>query len=199
MKKALLFAACLAPAGLLVWKGYTGGLGGNPIEYVTRETGVWTLRFLLLTLAVTPARRLLGRPELIRYRRMLGLFAFFYGTLHLTTYVWLDQFFAWAAMLRDVGKRPFITAGFTGFLLMVPLALTSTRGWIRRLGGRRWQWLHRLVYVSAAAGVIHYWWLVKSDVRRPLAYGCILAVLLLARRAWRVPRQVRQETVSGPS
>ncbi|MFB3827517.1 MAG: sulfite oxidase heme-binding subunit YedZ [Bryobacteraceae bacterium] len=181
--KPLLFVLALAPLGALAWKGLHQDLGANPIEYITHATGLWTLRFLMLTLAVTPARRLFRRPGLIRYRRMLGLFAFFYGCLHLVTYVWLDQFFAFAAMLRDVARRPFITAGFTAFLLMVPLAATSTAGWIRSLGGRRWRALHRLVYASAAAGVVHFWWLVKSDVRRPVAYATILAVLLAARAA----------------
>src|SRR5205807_10048119 len=132
------------------------------------------LRFLLITLSITPVRRLLNLPDLIRFRRMLGLFAFFYGFLHFITYIWLDKFFDMSDIVKDVAKRPFITAGFTGFMLMVPLAITSTRGWVRRLGGRRWQLLHRLVYFSAAAGVIHYYWLVKSDVRLPLMYGAIL-------------------------
>ncbi len=179
--KPLLFALCLVPAGILAWKGFHQDLGANPIEYITHATGLWTLRFLLLTLAVTPARWLLRRPGLIRYRRMLGLFAFFYGCLHLLTYVWLDKFFDVPEMLKDVAKRPFITAGFTAYVLLVPLAVTSTAGWIRRLGGRRWRALHRLVYVSAAAGAAHYWWLVKSDVRRPVAYATILALLLSAR------------------
>lgn len=179
--KAALFALSLAPAGVLVWQGFHGGLGANPIERITHATGDWTLRFLAITLAVTPARRVLRHPGLIRYRRMLGLFAFFYGTLHLFTYLWLDQFFDWPAIVRDIRKRPFITAGAAGFALMVPLAVTSTAGWIRRLGGRRWRMLHRLVYASAAAGVVHYYWLVKSDVRQPLLYGSIIGLLL----AWR--------------
>ncbi len=179
--KALLFLLCLAPLGSLLGRGFSGNLGANPIEAVTHATGEWTLRFLLITLSVTPLRTLLKKPELIRYRRMLGLFAFFYGCLHLLTYVWLDQFFHWREIVADVGKRPFITAGFTAFVLMVPLAATSTSGWIRRLGGRRWRLLHRLVYLSAAAGVVHYYWLVKSDVRAPLAYGAVLALLLALR------------------
>jgi sulfoxide reductase heme-binding subunit YedZ len=156
-------------------------LGANPIEFITHRTGDWTLRFLFITLAVTPLRKLLGVPDLIRFRRMLGLFAFFYGSMHLMTYLWLDKFFDLAGILDDVGKRRFIMAGFTGFVLMVPLAVTSTSGWIRRLGGKRWQLLHRLVYVAAVAGVVHYYWLVKSDVRLPLLYGLILAVLLGSR------------------
>ncbi|HWR54390.1 MAG TPA: protein-methionine-sulfoxide reductase heme-binding subunit MsrQ [Bryobacteraceae bacterium] len=181
--KPFVFAACLIPAGVLVFQGLTDGLGANPIERITHATGDWTLRFLLITLAVTPARHLLKRPELIRFRRMLGLFAFFYACLHFLTYVWLDQFFDWESITRDVRKRPFITAGFAGFVMMLPLAMTSTAGWIRRLGGKQWRMLHRLIYVSAAAGVVHYWWLVKSDIREPLAYGVVL-LGLLAYRAW---------------
>jgi sulfoxide reductase heme-binding subunit YedZ len=179
--KLLVFLLALAPLGLLLWKAYQGGLTANPIEYVTRNTGTWTLRFLLITLAITPLRRFLGLPELIRFRRMLGLFAFFYGVLHLMTYVWFDKFFDLQDMVRDVAKRPFITAGFISFILMVPLAVTSTAGWIGRLGGKRWQRLHRLVYVSAAAGVVHYLWLVKSDIRLPALYGALLALALILR------------------
>lgn len=179
--KPLAFLLALEPFLALGWRALEGRLGPNPIEFVTRNTGEWTLRFLLMTLAVTPARRLLRAPELIRFRRMLGLFAFFYGGLHLMTYVWFDQFFDAAAMVRDVMKRPFITAGFASYALMAPLAATSTAGWIRRLGGRRWQLLHRLAYLSAAAGVIHYLWLVKSDVRKPLLYGALLALALAMR------------------
>jgi sulfoxide reductase heme-binding subunit YedZ len=179
--KAPVFVLCLAPAMWLAWRGLHDQLGANPIELITHATGDWTIRFLLITLAITPLRKLLGWPELIRYRRMLGLFAFFYGSLHLMTYLWLDKFFEWREILADVGKRPFITAGFLAFVLIVPLAVTSTAGWIRRLGGSRWRLLHRLIYVSAAAGVIHYWWLVKSDIREPLLYGCIGGVLLAYR------------------
>jgi methionine sulfoxide reductase heme-binding subunit len=181
--KLLVFAAALGPAALLAWKGWSGGLGVNPIETVTRETGTWTLRFLMATLAVTPLRRLTGWNDAIRFRRMLGLFAFFYGSLHLATWIGLDLFFAWGLMIADVMKRPYITAGMVGFLLMVPLALTSTRGMIQRLGGRRWRLLHRFVYLSAAAGVIHYLWLVKADTARPLRYAAILAILM-ALRGW---------------
>jgi sulfoxide reductase heme-binding subunit YedZ len=182
MRKALVFLACLAPLGLLLWQGWRQELGANPIERITHATGDWTLRFLLLTLAITPARRLLKAPGLICYRRMLGLFAFFYGMLHLATYVWLDKFFDLAEILQDVSRRRFLTAGMMAFALLVPLAVTSTAGWIRRLGGRNWQRLHRLVYLSAALGVIHYWWLVKSDIRAPAAYAAGLAVLLALRR-----------------
>jgi sulfoxide reductase heme-binding subunit YedZ len=155
-------------------------LGPNPIEYITHGTGDWTLRFLLITLAITPLRRILKQPGLIRFRRMLGIFAFFYACLHLTTWLWLDKFFDPQEMVADIAKRRFITMGMLGFLLLLPLALTSTAGWIRRLG-KNWRRLHRLIYASALAGVIHYWWLVKSDIRLPLLYGVILVVLLSLR------------------
>jgi sulfoxide reductase heme-binding subunit YedZ len=179
--KVALFTVCLVPLALLLWRGTHDGLGANPVEFITHATGDWTLRFLVLTLAVTPLRKLLGRPQLIRFRRMLGLYAFFFGCLHFLTYVWLDKFFDVSAMLKDVAKRPFITAGFTAFILLVPLALTSTTGWIGRLGGRRWQALHRLIYVTAVAAVVHYYWLVKSDVRLPVFYGALVGMLLLWR------------------
>jgi methionine sulfoxide reductase heme-binding subunit len=189
--KPVVFLLCLGPLGVLTWKATHEGLGANPVDVITRSTGKWTLVCLLLTLAVTPVRRLTGFSWLIRFRRMLGLFAFFYGTLHLMTYVWLDKFFDFQAMLHDIAKRRFITAGMTAFALMLPLALTSTSGWIRRLGGKRWQKLHRLIYFSAAAGVIHFLWLVKADRRRPFAYGGVLAVLLLFRLATRLIARVR--------
>lgn len=179
--KIPVFLLCLVPAALLAWKGFHQDLGANPIEFITHATGDWTIRFLCITLAVTPLRRLLGLPQLIQYRRMFGLFAFFYGSLHFMTYLWLDKFFDFSEITKDVYKRPFITAGFVAFVSMLPLALTSTAGWIRRLGGRRWQQLHRLIYLSAIAGVIHYYWLVKSDVRKPLLYASIVAVLLAYR------------------
>jgi sulfoxide reductase heme-binding subunit YedZ len=189
--KAPVFLACLGPALYLAWGAAAGRLGANPIDAVTDETGTWTLRFLVLTLAVTPLRRLTGWNALARYRRMLGLFAFFYGTLHFLTWAALDQFFSIGDMAADVAKRPFITVGFTAFVLMIPLAVTSTAGWIRRLGGRRWQLLHRLVYASAVAGVVHYWWLVKADTTRPLRYAVLVGALLVARVVWR-------RTVSAP-
>ena len=179
--KPLAFAAALAPLAWLALGAWRGWLGANPIETITRSTGVWTLRFMVITLAVTPLRWATGWNELIRFRRMVGLFAFFYGTLHLFTYLWLDQFFDWGAMAKDVVKRPFITAGFSAYVLLVPLALTSTAGMIRRLGGRAWRRLHRLAYVAAALGVVHYWWLVKLDTRPPRNYGIVLAVLLSVR------------------
>lgn len=181
LPKSLVFLAALAPAAWLVYGAFADALGANPIDAITDETGTWTLRFLVLTLLVTPLRRWTGWNALIRFRRMLGLFAFFYGTLHFLTYIWLDQFFDLQEVGADIVKRPFITVGFTAFVLMIPLALTSTAGWIRRLGGRKWNLLHRLVYVSAVAGVVHYWWLVKADVSRPVRYGAIVAILLLAR------------------
>src|SRR5450432_4802934 len=191
--KVAVFLACLMPLALLLWNFFGStpadmstwgvGLGANPIEKITHATGDWTLRFLLITLAVTPLRKLLGVPALIRFRRMLGLFAFFYACLHFTTYIWLDKFFDLSEMWKDIAKRKFITVGFAAFLLLIPLAVTSTTGWIRRLGGKRWQALHRLIYVSAIAGIIHYLWLVKADIRKPLIYGAILAVLLLYRIA----------------
>ena len=179
--KVPVFVLCLVPVGRLAWRALHSQLTANPIEYITHQTGDWTLIFIVITLAVTPARKLLRLPELIRYRRMLGLFAFFYGFLHFGTWIGLDKFFAWSEMLADVRKRTFITAGFTGFVLMIPLALTSTAGWIRRLGGKRWLALHRLIYVTAIAGVVHYYWLVKSDVRKPLFYGALVAALLALR------------------
>ena len=190
--KAPVFLAALTPLLWLARGAVTDNLGANPIEVITDETGTWTLRFLVLTLAVTPLRRVSGWNALVRFRRMLGLFAFFYGSLHFLTYIWLDQFFALDEILTDIRKRPFITVGFSAFVLMLPLALTSTTGWIRRLGGRRWQALHRLVYASAALGVLHYWWLVKSDVSRPLRYGLVVCALLGVRLWWsrreRLPR-----------
>ena len=189
--KVVVFVACLAPLAWLLWKFFGStpkdmstwgvGLGANPIEKITHATGDWTIRFLLITLSITPLRKLLRVPALIKFRRMFGLFAFFYACLHFTTYIWLDKFFNLHEMLADVAKRKFITVGFTAFVLLIPLALTSTAGSIRRLGGKRWQALHRLIYVSAIAGVIHYLWLVKADIRKPLTYGAILAVLLSYR------------------
>jgi methionine sulfoxide reductase heme-binding subunit len=187
--KLPVFALCLVPLGRLGWRALHQDLTANPIEYITHQTGDWTLIFVVFTLAVTPARKFLRLPELIRFRRMLGLFAFFYGFLHFSTWIGLDKFFDWTDMMHDVGKRRFITVGFTGFALMIPLALTSTAGWIRRLGGKRWLALHRLIYATAIAGVVHYYWLVKSDVRKPLFYGALVALLLGLRVGfWLVAR-----------
>ena len=179
--KPVVFLLCLLPLAMLGWQALHGELTANPIEFITHATGDWTLRFLVITLCVTPFRKILHLPELIRFRRMLGLFAFFYACLHFTTYIWLDKFFDLSEMWKDIAKRKYITVGFTAFLLLIPLALTSTAGWIRRLGGKRWQMLHRLIYFSATLGVIHYYWQVKSAVIRPLTYGAIVAVLLLWR------------------
>jgi methionine sulfoxide reductase heme-binding subunit len=183
--KLAVFLACLAPLGWLIWRALHDGLGANPIEAITHSTGDCTLTFLLITLSISPLRKLTRQYWLINFRRMLGLFAFFYGTLHLMTWVWLDKSFDIHDMLADVVKRRFITAGMTAFALMIPLALTSTQWSIRKLGGKRWQLLHRLIYFSAAAGVIHYLWLVKADLKKPLEYAAVLAVLLLYRLvAW---------------
>ena len=176
--KLVLFPVCLVPLLRLGWLAMYDGLGANPIEVITRSTGTWTLVFLLITLGITPLRRLAGMHWLAGVRRMLGLYAFFYACLHFATYIWLDQFFDWSAVVKDIIKRPFITAGFFSFLLLWPLALTSTHGMIRRLGGRRWQLLHRLVYVIAIGGVVHYLWLVKKDLTQPLIYAALLGVLL---------------------
>jgi len=196
--KPVLFLACLAPLARLAWRGFHAQLGANPIEAITHGTGDWTLTFLLITLAVTPLRKLTRQYWLIKFRRMFGLFAFFYGCLHLMTYVWLDKFFDVHEMLKDIAKRRFITAGMTAFALMLPLALTSTQWSIRKLGGKRWQALHRLIYFSAAAGVIHYIWLVKADLKKPLEYGLVLAVLILFRiSAWLVARLSTRTKVEG--
>jgi sulfoxide reductase heme-binding subunit YedZ len=176
--KVAIFLGCLVPLARLGLKALHGELGANPIEVITHSTGDWTMRLLLVTLSITPLRMLTRQYWLIGLRRMIGLFAFFYGCLHFTTYIWLDKFFDVHAMLADVEKRKFITVGFLGFVLLVPLAVTSTAGWIRRLGGKRWQTLHRLIYVTAIAGVVHYIWLVKADLRKPLQYAIVLAVLL---------------------
>jgi methionine sulfoxide reductase heme-binding subunit len=195
--KVAVFLACLVPLGLLGWDAYTQNLGANPIEKITHTTGDWTLRFLLITLSITPTRKLLGMPALIKFRRMFGLYAFFYGSLHFLTYIWLDKFFNLHEMLADVAKRKFITVGFAAFVLLIPLAVTSTAGWIRRLGGKRWQMLHRLIYITAICGVIHYLWLVKADIRKPLEYAAILTVLLSYRVVvWIMPKIKKRDGVS---
>ena len=182
--KPLVFVACLVPSvwiGHALWLTYLGldgGLSANPIKDVTEFTGIWTLRFLMITLAITPLRRITGIASLIRFRRMFGLFTFAQGFVHLMTYIWLDQFFMWGEIAKDIVKRPFITSGMLGFALMIPLALTSTRKWIARLGGSRWQALHRVIYVSGAAGVLHYYFFVKSDILYPISYALLLAILL---------------------
>lgn len=184
---AVLFANALVPLGMMSYDASTGSLGADPINFVTRATGTLTLFFLVLTLAVTPTRRLLGWNALAPHRRTLGLFAFFYGALHFLTYLWFDAFFDVMQLAADVLGRPFITVGLAAFLLMVPLAFTSTSNAIRRMGGARWRRLHRYAYVIAALGVVHYWLLVKADVWKPLLFGIAVGVLLVFRivDAWR--------------
>lgn len=185
LAKVAIFAAALLPIAHLAWKALHRALGANPIEVITHSTGDWTLIFILLTLSITPIRRLTRQYWLIGLRRMIGLFAFFYGSLHFTTYFWIDKFFNVHEIVKDIYKRPFITVGFSAFVLMIPLAATSTAWSIRRLGGKNWQRLHRLIYLTAILGVIHYVWLVKADKRKPLEYGVVLAALLLYRMgAW---------------
>src|SRR5262245_4956621 len=178
--KIVVFLACLIPLGQLLYNAWAGDLTANPIEYITHYTGDWSLIFLLATLSVTPLRKIFGWNEIIKLRRMLGLFAFFYALLHFSTFIVLDHFFDFERIVKDIYKRPYVTAGFTAFLLLIPLAATSTAAMIRRLG-KRWQQLHRLVYVAAIAGVIHFYWLVKADIRRPVQYGAVLALLLGCR------------------
>lgn len=187
--KGFLFVAALVPLAYLVagafW--YPQWLGANPAEYITRSTGDWTLRLLLLTLAVTPLRRITGWAWLLRLRRMFGLFTFFYALLHLSSYVSFDHVFAWGEILKDIIKRPFITVGFLSLLLMVPLAVTSTNAMVRRLGGRRWQMLHRLIYLIGPLAVLHFWWMVKRDLTEPIIYAVLLAMLLGYRLHHRKP------------
>jgi sulfoxide reductase heme-binding subunit YedZ len=208
--KPAVFLAALIPFGLLVQGVLTGNLGADPLKAITDETGVWTLRFLCITLAMTPLRRLTGWNAAIRFRRMLGLFAFFYGTVHLLIFVVADRFASlgfpsltqWQsvrALAASIGSeifvRPYITVGFTSWVCMLALAATSTNGMVRRLGGKRWQMLHRLIYLAAVAGVVHYWWLVKADIRHPQAYAVVVGALLAFRLLWamrtRAPVPVR--------
>jgi sulfoxide reductase heme-binding subunit YedZ len=191
--KGIVFVACLAPLAYLAYNGFENNLGADPIAAITHFTGFATLRLLVITLAITPVRRLSVRLSwLVRFRRMLGLFAFFYGCLHLLTYVWLFSGFSVSAMVDDIAKRPYIMAGAAAWTLMLPLALTSTQWSMRKLGGKRWQALHRLIYVSAILGVLHYWWIVKSGVRTPITITLVLALLLLARILWRFASNKRQ-------
>jgi sulfoxide reductase heme-binding subunit YedZ len=176
--KLVLFTNAVVPLTLLLTDVYRKQVGANPLEFVTRTTGILTLVFLLISLAVTPLRRITGLNWLTRFRRMLGLFAFFYGSLHLMTYVAFDRFFHLTTIPGDVARRPFIAIGLTAFFLMVPLAITSTDKMVKRLGGKRWVRLHRMVYLAGAFGVLHYYMLVKSDVRPPLTFAFVLAVLL---------------------
>ena len=179
--KIIVFSLSSIPLLVIIWRGFHNNLTANPVEFLQHKTGDWILRFLIFTLCITPFRKVLNLPELIRFRRMLGLFAFFYVSLHFLTYLGPDQSFNFAGMLKDVVKRPFITVGFTAFVLLIPLAITSTAAWVRRLGGKRWQVLHRSIYLCAILGVIHYYWLVKSDIREPLFYGLLVGILLLWR------------------
>ncbi len=179
--KFILFLAALVPLGRLAWRAMHDGLGANPIEVITHSTGDWTLILVLITLSITPLRRISRQYWLIGVRRMVGLFAFFYGTLHFLTYIWLDKFFDTHEIWKDIAKRPFITLGFSAFVLMIPLAATSTAWSIRRLGGQNWQRLHRLIYFTGTLGVIHYYWLVKADHRKPIEYAIVLSILLLYR------------------
>lgn len=190
--KALLFVLCAMPALLLAHGWFNNTLGANPIEVVTHSTGEWTLRMLLITLAVTPLRRITGLHWLLRVRRQLGLFAFAYASMHFATYVWLDLYFDWNAIALDIIERPFVTVGFAAFLLLIPLAVTSNQAAIRRLGGRKWLSLHRSVYAIAILGIIHYWWLVKADVLKPVLYALILLALLGVRAWWRELERRRQ-------
>jgi sulfoxide reductase heme-binding subunit YedZ len=192
--KPIVFTLALVPLAMLVWRAVHGELGADPLAAITHATGDWALRFIVITLAITPVRRLTHWNWLIRFRRMLGLYAFFYASLHFLIYVVADRFagldfpdgiWAWstaralvASIWEDVYKRPYITVGFIGLVAMVPLAITSTAGWIRRLGGRNWALLHRLIYVTSVAGVVHYWWLVKADILHPAIYASLVAVLL---------------------
>jgi sulfoxide reductase heme-binding subunit YedZ len=201
--KVLVFLGGLAPAIWLAWRAWNGDLTVNPLEYITHYTGDWTIRLVVTTLMVTPLRKLLHLPDLIRFRRMIGLFAFFYGCLHFLTWLWLDKLFDIQEMLKDVAKRRFITVGMAALLSMLPLALTSTTGWIRRLGGKRWQRLHRLIYFTGIAAVVHYYWLVKSDIRLPLLYGGLVALALgyrvAARLVGRGGAPARKQTASALS
>jgi sulfoxide reductase heme-binding subunit YedZ len=188
-----VFLICLLPLARLVYLGLNAGLGANPVEFITHSTGIWALVALLTTLSITPLRKLTGANWLVRFRRMLGLYAFFYASLHLGIYLWLDQSLVFGDILRDIVKRPFITVGFAAWLIMVPLALTSTQAMVRRLG-RRWQRLHRLVYLAGAFAVLHFVWLVKKDLTEPLIYLAVFAALML----WRLPllrRQLFAQTV----
>lgn len=199
--KTVLWLLCLSPVGLLAWKATHDGLGADPLSVVTLTTGHWTLYLLLITLAISPLRKITGQNWLIRFRRPLGLFAFFYGCLHLMTYLWFDKFFDVHEIIKDIYKRPFITAGMTAWILMLPLALTSTAASIRWLGGKRWQALHRLIYASAIAGAVHFWWLVKRDLTRPIIMAGILIILLALRIVGRLAatREQRSAAVAQQS
>lgn len=179
--KVLVFMVCLMPAVWLTYALFTDQLGANPIEEITRDSGLWALRFLLLTLCLTPIRWLTGISQIIRFRRMTGLFAFFYAVIHMLLYLWLDQFFDWSEIWKDIVKRPFITVGFINFILLLPLVVTSTNKMMKRLGGKRWKQLHKLTYVVAPLACLHFLMLVKADIREPVLYIVILALLLAVR------------------
>ena len=197
--KFLLFTNCLVPLALLGWDAYHHRLGANPIEFATRSTGVLTLVFLLLTLTVTPLRKLTKANWLIKFRKMLGLYAFFYGALHLLTYVWFDKFFSVSEIVKDTWQRRFILVGMASFLLMLPLAATSTNAAVKRLGGKRWAKLHKLVYVTAVGGVIHYWMIVKAITSTQIAFAAVLAVLLGARVVFHLTRpQTKAQKTQKP-
>jgi sulfoxide reductase heme-binding subunit YedZ len=197
--KPAVFLACLGPLTWLIYNAFWGDLGANPIETITNTTGIWTLRLIAITIAITPVRWLTKWNPIINFRRMLGLFAFFYGSVHFTIYFVLDRSLMFDGLWEDIVKRPYITVGFTAFVLMIPLALTSTKEWIRRLGGQRWNMLHKLVYISAILGVIHYWWKVKLDVTNPMIYAAIVAVLLGARIVrWLSRRQAATAARTAP-
>ena len=193
--KPALFVLCLVPLVYLLWAAFTNHLGANPAQALSRRTGDWTLRFLCFTLAVTPLRQLTGAAELVRFRRMLGLYAFFYATLHLLAYAWFDMGFDWGDIVHDIPKRPFVLAGFAAFVLMIPLAATSFNRAMKALGGRRWKALHRLVYAVAVIALLHFWWMRagKHDFAEPMAYIAIVSVLL-GWRAWRRARGMRTAT-----
>ncbi len=192
LTKTAVFAVCLVPAALLIWRGYNDDLGANPIEAVIRNLGDWGLRFLLLDLAITPARQLFGWNQLASYRRMIGLFSFAYISLHLSAYIGLDQFFAWEAIWRDIVKRPYITFGMAAWVALLPLAITSTNAMAKRLGAKRWRALHRLVYAAGIAGVVHYLLLVKADIRDPILYIAILILLLAIRAVFALRLRLRR-------
>ena len=196
--KVAVFLACLVPLGHLVWQGFRNKLGANPVEFITHSTGWWALALILITLSVTPLRRIAGQPWLLRVRRMLGLFAFFYASLHFITYIWLDQAFDLKDIIKDIGKRPFIMLGFAAFVLLIPLAATSTNKMVKRMGAKRWQWLHRLIYVLSALGVTHFWWLVKKDTTEPFIFAVLLAALLIIRLLYLL-RQQRQARLAPAS
>jgi sulfoxide reductase heme-binding subunit YedZ len=197
--KAALFVSCLMPLAHLFWQGFRNHLGANPVEHITHSTGWWALTLILITLSVTPLRRLAGMPWLLRFRRLLGLFAFFYASLHFVTYIWLDQFFDWKDILKDIGKRPFIMLGFSAFVLLIPLAITSTNAMVKRLGAKRWQRLHRAIYVLAALAVAHFWWLVKKDISEPFIFAVLLATLLIARLLYLLKQQRSASSPPGPT